>query len=398
MSSPRNIKLVLILALVSGLGPITIHVILPVLPEIQRVFTASSAVTQLTLTLGVLAMAISTIGYGPAADRFGRKPVLLLGLVLFIVGSGICIWSPNIEVLIFGRIVQAVGGAAGMVVSRATIRDMFSREDSARMIGQVMSIVVISPIISPVIGGFIVQFAGWQYVFILTAIMGLVTLVFALPNIRETRVANAQTNSLAQTFRAFPVLLRDPAFMAYAGYAGCGMGMFMVVAGGVPFLMADVFQRSPAAFGLFFMLMSGSFLVGTIISSRITVRMGLDRMVRIGSTGAMVASLFVPALFLAGVQTPWAIFLPGIFVGAFHGLAMPNAQAGAVSVNPQVAGSASGLTMFLQMSIGAAFGQAAGMLPHDSALPVAILIGIAGLGGFLAYNGTMFLARQRKTP
>jgi DHA1 family bicyclomycin/chloramphenicol resistance-like MFS transporter len=397
MSSPRNIKLVLILALVSGLGPITIHVILPVLPEIQRVFAASSAVTQFTLTLGVFAMAISTIGYGPAADTFGRKPVLVVGLAIFIVGSGICIWAPSIEMLIFGRIVQAVGGAAGMVVSRATIRDMFSREDSARMIGQVMSVVIISPIIAPVIGGFIVQFAGWQYVFILTAVMGGVTLIFALPNIRETRVANAHTGSLAQTFRAFPVLLRDPAFLAYAGYAGCGMGMFMVIAGGAPFLIVGVFERSPATFGLFYMLASSSFLVGTVISSRITVRMGLDRMVRIGSTGAMVFALLVPLLFLAGFNSPWSIFIPGFFMGAFHGLAMPNAQAGAVSVNPQIAGSASGLTMFLQMSIGAAFGQAAGMLPHDSALPVAILIGIAGLGGFVAYNGTMLLARQRKT-
>ncbi|MBN42426.1 MAG: hypothetical protein CL573_02930 [Alphaproteobacteria bacterium] len=398
MSSTHNIKLVLILALVSGLGPITIHVILPVLPEIQRVFKANSAVTQLTLTLGVLAMAVSTIAYGPAADRFGRKPVLLIGLLLFILGSGVCIWSPNIETLIIGRVVQAIGGASGMVIARATIRDMFSREDSARIIGQVMSIVVISPIISPVIGGFIVQFAGWQYVFILTAITGMVTLTFALPNIRETRVANAQTTSLAQTFRAFPFLLRDPAFVAYASYAGCGMGVFMVVAGGVPFLMADVFQRSPAAFGLFFMMMSGSFLVGTIISSRITVRVGLDRMVRIGSTGSMIAALFVPALFLAEVETPWAIFIPGMVMGVFHGLAMPNAQAGAVSVNPQVAGSASGLTMFLQMTIGAAFGQAAGMLPHNTALPIAILIGLAGLGGFVAYNGILFFTRRKNTP
>ncbi|MBO21134.1 MAG: hypothetical protein CMM26_01950 [Rhodospirillaceae bacterium] len=394
MATSRNLKLVVVLALTAGLGPITIHVILPVLPEIQRVFTATSAVTQLTLTLGVLAMAVSTIFYGPAADRFGRKPVLLIGLMLFILGSVVCIWSPNVETLIFGRLVQAIGGASGMVVARATIRDMFSREESARMIGQVMSIVVISPIISPVIGGFIVQFAGWQYIFILTAVMGLVTLTFALPNIRETRVANAQTSRLVDTFRAFPSLLRDPAFVAYAGYAGCGMGVFMVVAGGVPFLMADVFQRSPAAFGMFFMMMSGSFLIGTVISSRITLRVGLDRMIQIGSTGSMVAALFVPALFLADVQSPWAIFIPGIIMGIFHGLAMPNAQAGAVSVNPQVAGSASGLTMFLQMTIGAAFGQAAGMLPHDSGLPIAILIGLAGFGGFAVYNGRKFLFRE----
>jgi DHA1 family bicyclomycin/chloramphenicol resistance-like MFS transporter len=256
---------------------------------------------------------------------------------------------------------------------------------------------VISPIISPVIGGFIVQFAGWQFVFILTAIMGILTLVFAIPAIHETRVANSQTTSLAQTFRAIPLLLRTPAFLAYACYAGCGMGMFMVVAGGVPFLMAGVFDRSPSAFGLFFMTMSASFLAGTFISSHITVKIGLDRMVRIGSTGAMTATLVIPALFLAGVQSPWAIFVPGAFVGAFHGLAMPNAQAGAVSVNPQLAGSASGLTMFLQMSIGAAFGQVAGMVPHDTAVPIAMLIGIAGVGGFLAYNATMFLSHRRSS-
>jgi DHA1 family bicyclomycin/chloramphenicol resistance-like MFS transporter len=397
MAAKTDLRLIGVLALIAGLGPITIHVILPVLPAIQTAFAASSAVTQLTLTLGVVVMAVSTIGYGPAADRFGRKPVLVCGLVLFVIGSLICIWSPNIEILIFGRVVQAIGGASGMVVSRAIIRDLFSREESARVIGHVMSVVIISPIVSPVIGGFIVEFANWHFIFILTAAMGMVTLIFALPNIRESQAAGARTASLAQTFRAFPGLLRTPAFLAYAGYAGCGMGMFMVVAGGVPFLMAGLFERSATAFGLFFMLLSASFLVGTLISSRVTERVGLDRMVRIGSTGAAVSTLVVPALFLAGISSPWAIFLPGAFMGMFHGLAMPNAQAGAVSVAPQVAGSASGLTMFIQMTVGAAFGQVAGMLPHDSAMPVAILFAVSGAGGFFAYNGIMILAR-RKTP
>ncbi len=121
MAAKSNLKLVILLALIAGLGPMSIHVILPVLPSIKTAFGASNTVTQLTLTLGVVAMAVATIGYGPAADRYGRRPVALSGLVLFIVGSGLCVWSPSIEVLIFGRLVQAVGGAAGIVVSLSLI-------------------------------------------------------------------------------------------------------------------------------------------------------------------------------------------------------------------------------------------------------------------------------------
>jgi len=397
MAAPSNLKLVLVLALISGLGPISIHVIVPVLPSIKVAFEASNAVTQLSLTLGVVTMALATIGFGPAADRYGRKPVTVVGLFLFVIGSGLCLWSPNIEALIFGRVVQAIGGAAGIVVSRAIIRDMFSREETARVLGQVMSIVVLAPVLAPVIGGFLAEFTGWRTVFVLAGGMGLLAVVVALPALRETHTPREGGNLFGQMLRAYPVLLRSPAFIAYAGYAGCGMGIFMVVAGGVPFLMVEVFDRSPSAFGLFFMCLTASFLVGTFATSRVTERLGLDRMIRIGSTGAALSAIVIPLLFLAGATSPWAIFAPGLVMGLSHGLAMPNAQAGGVSVNPQVAGSASGLMMFLQMSIGAAFGQAAGMLPHSNPMPVALLIAAAGLGGFLVYNVPMFLSRKQAT-
>jgi DHA1 family bicyclomycin/chloramphenicol resistance-like MFS transporter len=393
MASSRNLKLVIVLALIAGLGPISIHVILPVLPSIKAAFQASNAVTQLTLTLGVVAMAVATIAFGPAADRYGRRPIVILGLALFIGGSALCIWSPNIETLIFGRLVQAFGGAAGIVVSRAIIRDMFSREETARVLGQVMSVVVLAPVLAPGIGGFIVAYAGWRYVFILASAMGVLALVVSLPALKETHKPTGEASSFAQMFRSFPGLLRTPAFIGYAGYAGCGMGMFMVIAGGVPFLMIDVFGRGPAAFGVFFMFLAASFLMGTIVSSRLTVRIGLDRMIRWGSSGGAFFALAIAGLFLAGVSSPWAIFVPGVFMGFSHGLAMPNAQAGAVSVNPQIAGSASGLMTFLQMSIGAGFGQIAGMLPHATALPVTILIAVAGVSGFLLYNVAMSLSR-----
>lgn len=386
MSATRDFKLIVILALIAGLGPITIHVILPVLPTLEATFQASNALTQLTLTLAVVVMAVSTILYGPAADRYGRKPVAVFGLVVFIAGSGICIWSPNIETLILGRLIQAFGGGAGMVVSRAIIRDVYSRAESAKILGHVMSVVVLAPILAPVIGGFIVEFVGWQYVFALALAMGVVALAVVVPAVRETNRPVPGNGLFIQMLRAFPELLRSRDFIAYAGYAGCGMGMFMVIAGGMPFVMIEVFGRSPSAFGLFFMFLTTSFFLGTVLSSRVTERIGIDPMIRWGSAGAAVSAITIPLLVLAGIVSVWAVFLPGFFMGFFHGLAMPNAQAGAVSVNPAVAGSASGLLMFLQMSIGAGFGQVAGMLPHDTVLPVALLVGIAGLGGFLLYN------------
>jgi DHA1 family bicyclomycin/chloramphenicol resistance-like MFS transporter len=397
MAAKSNLKLVIVLALIAGLGPISIHVIVPVLPSIKSAFSASNTVTQFTLTLGVVAMALATIGFGPAADRYGRKPVTIFGLVMFILGSALCVWSPNIEVLIAGRLIQAVGGAAGIVISRAIIRDMFSREETARVLGQVMSIVVLAPVLAPVIGGYLVEFAGWRYVFILAGGMGVLALAVSLPALKETHTPTRGTNLFGQMLRAFPVLLRTPAFIAYAGYAGCGMGMFMVVAGGVPFLMVEVFDRSPSAFGLFFICLTASFLTGTFVTSRVTERIGLDRMLRLGTIGSAASAITIPVLFLAGLNTPWAIFAPGIIMGLCHGLAMPNAQAGGVSINPQIAGSASGLMTFTQMSIGAGFGQVAGMLPHDSPLPVAILIAVAGVGGFLVYNVPMYLTRTRAT-
>ncbi len=391
----RGFKLIVLLALIAGLGPMSIHVILPALPSIKSDFNASNTVTQLTLTLGVITMAVATIGFGPAADRFGRRPVTICGLILYTAGSALCVWSPDIQLLVVGRVVQALGGGAGIVVARAIIRDLYNREETARVLGQVMSIIVFAPILAPVLGGFISEILGWHAVFMIAAAMGFIALAAVLPGLRETRPSTAQAQSLLQVFRAFPGLLSTPAFVAYAGYAGCGMGMFMVVAGGAPFMIVESFDLPPSAFGLYFMLLTGSFFFGTLASSRLTERVGLDNMIRIGSTGAASFSILIPVLFLSGAHTPWSIFIPGFAMGLCHGLAMPNAQAGAVSVNPQLAGSASGLMTFTQLSIGAGFGQIAGMIPHDSALPLAFLIATAGLGAFLIYNVPMIFERRR---
>ena len=388
-------RFVALLALMAGLAPISIHILLPVLPEIERTFARGSGTSQLTLSLGLIAMAVSTIAYGPAADRFGRKPVLLFGLATFILGSLLCFWSPSLEVLIFGRIVQAAGGAAGMVVSRAIVRDVFSRDEAARVIGYMMSAIILAPIFAPLIGGFLTEFFGWRSVFVFATAIGVVAFAFTAPAYRETHQRRGSSGGVVREMvTAFPVLLKNPTFLAYTGYASFGVGLFMSFAGGLPFLMVNIFDRPPSDFGLFFMLIMGGFMVGTFLSTRLTPLVGIDTMIRLASGTSFLLGLTIPALFLLGYASPWSLFLPGAGMAICHGLAMPNAQAGGVSVNPTIAGSASGLLIFIQMSIGAGFAQLAGMVPTDTPFPVVIQICVAAFLAFASFTGLMLLRRR----
>ncbi len=391
---PRNIKLIALLALMSGLAPISIHILLPVLPQIERAFSSGSGVSQLTLSLGLVAMAISTIAYGPAADRFGRKPVLLFGLATFIIGSLLCFWSPNIEILIFGRVVQAAGGAGGMVVSRAIVRDVYSREEGAQIIGYMMSIIILAPIFAPLIGGFLTEFFGWRSVFLFTTAMGVITFIFTAPGYHETRRVTGGNNLFREMITAFPILLKNPAFLAYTGYASFGVGLFMTFSGGLPLVMVNMFDRPPSDFGLFFMMIMTGFLIGTFLSTRLTPNVGIDAMIRLASAISFFIGLSIPILFWLGYASPWSLFVPGTAMAICHGLAMPNAQAGGVSVNPTIAGSASGMLIFIQMSVGAGFAQLAGMIPTDIAFPVVIQVCIAAFLAFASFTLLMWVRRR----
>ena len=209
---------------------------------------------------------------------------------------------------------------------------------------------------------------------------------------------------------AFPILLKNPVFLAYTGYASFGVGLFMTFSGGLPFLMVNLFDRPPSEFGLFIMMiMTGFFIgtilstrltpimtgffIGTILSTRLTPKLGIENMIRLASGTSFLIGLSIPVLLLMGYVSPWSLFGPGALMAVCHGLSMPNAQAGGVSVNPTIAGSASGLLMFIQMSIGAGFAQVAGMMPSDTAFPLVAQIGTASFLAFASFTFLMWLRR-----
>lgn len=393
--SSSTFSLIVVLAVITALGPMAMQIILPVLPVMQVAFDVPAATVQYALSLALFTIAFSTLIYGPASDRYGRRPVLVVGLVIFVMGSGIAAIAPSIEIVILGRIIQAVGGAAGMVLSRAIIRDLFDRDTAARLMAYMITALVVAPMISPLIGGLLNDAFEWRAIFVFAGVIGSLVLLFALPKVPETLEKGTDIQTLRGMLGGFLILLRVPRFLGYAGQVGFGMGMFMAFLGAAPFVMVNVLGRPPTEFGLFFMMVSAGFMTGSFLTGRFGQRLGMDRMMRIGSGLAVVLGAVMLGLVLAGIWTPWSIFLPGAGMALANGLAMPNAQAGAVSISPRFAGTASGLIAFLQMLVGAGFAQLAGIVQDDTPIPMAVLMLSASILAFLCL---VFLTRVGAPP
>ncbi|MEK9901876.1 MAG: multidrug effflux MFS transporter, partial [Rhodospirillaceae bacterium] len=308
MTPPVNTKLlVAVLAVITALGPLSMQIILPILPVMQDAFLVTAATVQYVLSLALLTIAFATLVYGPASDRYGRRPVLLVGLLIFLLGSIISALAPTIELVIVGRVIQAVGGAAGMVISRAIIRDLYDRDTAARLMAYMITALVVAPMVSPLIGGLLNDSFGWRAVFVFTGALGLVVLAAAAPRVPESLPPNASVQTFRGMLSGFAVLLRVPAFLGYAGQVGFGMGMFMAFLGAAPFVMINVLGRPPTEFGLFFVLISAGFMAGTFLTARIGQRVGLDPMMRIGSGLAVLFGAVMLGFVLAGYWSPWTI-------------------------------------------------------------------------------------------
>ena len=376
-ASDRPILFIALMAALTSLGPLAMQIFLPALPAIQAAFAVAPGTAQLVLSASMVTIALSTLAYGPLSDTFGRRPVLFAGLTLFIAGSVVAAAAPSIWVLIGGRVLQSVGGAAGMVVTRAIIRDRFERERAAQIMAYTITAFVTVPMIAPVIGGFLIDFVGWRSVFVFAAGAGIVVALVALPQVPETLREPLPRQGLRAMAATYTNLLRNAAFAGYALMLTFSISTFFGFAGAAPYVMVTVLGRAPSSVGIYLALTTAGFMAGTLLTARVTPRIGLERMMVVGCALSFVSALVGVVVVLALPWTPWLIFGPAIAVAFANGLIVPNGQAAVVSVDPAVAGSAAGLTSFMQWTTGALFAQAAGMMQFGTPLPMVLLIAIA---------------------
>ncbi len=386
-------RLTALLIAMSGVGSLSLNLLVPAIPGLVAKFGADLESVQLTVSLYILGLAAAQLVFGPLSDRFGRRPVVLVGLAIATIASTAAIFAAGIASLIVARVAQSLGASTGQTIGRAIIRDLHERDRAASMIGLVTSVTVIMPMVAPLIGGVLDTLFGWESIFVFSALLSVAVLVWAVAALPETRSFASRGGG---RFRAdLSALAASPRFFGYALCAGLGSAPFFSFLGGAPHVVVTMLGRTSAEYGLWFFLPSIGFMAGNFAVSRLTMRFGIHVLIWWGIAFTIFGCLLNAAVYAA--FPGWemvTLFFPQIIIGLGNGLLLPTAIAGAVSIRPQVAGTASGMTGCIQMSIGAAAAQIAGHVVTGGAMPMIWLMLMFGVGTGIA---VLTLVHGRKT-
>jgi len=357
------------LIFIAGVAALSMNVFLPSLPNMTAYFATDYRLMQLSVAIYLAVNAVLQVITGPISDRYGRRPVIIAGFVLFSLATLGCIFATTVEVFLVFRMAQAAV-VVGMVLSRAVVRDMVPQDQAASMIGYLTMGMAVVPMIGPAAGGLLDQAFGWQSNFWLLLVLGLVTIWLCWADLGET--ANARSVSFAEQFRQYPELLTSRRFWGYCMAAAFGSGSFFAYLGGAPYVGTEVYGLDPATLGYFFGAPALGYFVGNFISGRYSVRYGVNRMILAGTMLTLIGMALSLALFYAGFGSVTVFFGFMTFVGLGNGLTLANANAGMLSVRPHLAGSASGLGGAIMIAGGAALSALAGALlyPGTGAFPL----------------------------
>lgn len=389
-TTPPHISTLILLA---GISALSMNVFLPSLPGMTAYFETEYRLMQLSVAIYLAMNAILQILVGPISDKFGRRPVILGGLTLYLLATLGCILAPNVTVFLIFRMLQAVVAVA-MVLSRAVVRDMFTQDRAASMIGYVTMGMAVVPMIGPAIGGLLEELFGWHANFILLFLAGLLVFWLSWRDLGET--ARESENSLADQFREYPELLKSPRFWGYCMAAAFGSGAFFAYLGGAPFVASNVFGLSPGEMGIYFAAPSIGYFLGNWITGAFAARTGVNRMVLWGtiiSTLGMALSLLSS---YTGHSSPISFFGFMTLVGVGNGMTIANATAGMLSVRPHLAGTASGLGGAIMIGGGAALSALAGALlvPGAGEFPLIWIMFVTSLLAVIAIAGVIVRERQ----
>ncbi len=378
--SPRFIAL---LVFITVLGPLAMQMFLPALPAIQKTFATDAGTAQLTLTLAMVAIGVATLVFGPVSDRFGRKPVLLAGIVFYVAGSVMVALSTTVPLLIAGRIVQAGGASAGIVLARAMARDVYGFAQSIRIISYLTMAMVVAPTLSPAIGGLVADGFGWRAIFWIMCVVGVVAFAGVAAGLPETNVERSPAGwrGLVEGSRRLIVSRR---YLGYALVSSSAFCVFFAFLAAAPYLMAEVLQRPARDYGFWFMPVAGIFIAGTYCSTRFLDRYGADRLIAFGVVATLVVICAALPLYFLLPLSPALLFMPAVAFSFMQGFVIPNCQASAINVEPRYAGAGSGLVGFIGMAASAAVAQIVAEIADGTAWPMLYFTVGAAFFGVLA--------------
>ena len=368
---------VVMLTLLLGIQPITTDLYLPALPTLQRELGASVNAAQLTLSVLVACFGLAQLVCGPLADRYGRRPVLLGGLALYVIASVMSTRSGDIDALIGWRALQGAAMAAAVTCARSIVRDLYQPHEGARVMSRALTGLGIIAMTSPIVGGVIVQWLHWRAALLVLALFGALALALVALRYEETV---PQRNPLATRFapllRNWGAVLANPTFRAWVALLCCTFGGLFFLLAGSSFVFIEVLGSSRVAYGAILATSSLAYIVGTWLCRRLLLRHGLRGAVRRGAWFSLAGGLGMAGLSLAGVYSVWAIIVPQWLYAIGHGIHQPCGQAGAVGPFPEKAGTAASVSGFLMMLTASAVGLWLGRNLNGTVFPVTLGIGV----------------------
>lgn len=336
------------------IGPFSSNMYLPSLSSMTAVFGTTVSTVQLTVSVYALGLAAGILVYGPLSDRFGRRPVLLASLAIYLGASVACAFAPDIEFLIAARFVQAFGACGGGNLGRAIVRDSFDRSEIPRILSLMASVLSLAPAVAPIVGGYLQEHLGWQSTFMVMAIMGATILLSAALFLEETnRNKNPAATSIVCIYHNARTLLTNRCYLGNALVAGLSFGALFSYSSNSAFVFIDVLHLSAREYGHTFMALAGSYFTGALLGARMSVRLGASRMVPLGlaiSVGAISTGCI---LAWGGWMSIWTVLPIGCLQYFANALIQPSSQAGAITPFPRMAGTASSLLGFSQMAFAA---------------------------------------------
>ncbi|MBR1125300.1 multidrug effflux MFS transporter [Bradyrhizobium lablabi] len=384
--------MLLMLVLMTGVAPISLYMLVPALPVLAETFQSDISVAQMTVSLYMVGIACSQLVMGPLSDKFGRRPVLLAGLTLMVAASIGCSLAHTLPQLIAARFLQALGGASGMVISRAIIRDLYPRERVGAMFSLVIAVMMVAQMLSALAGGLLEITFGWRaiFYFITAASLGVAVLIaIALP---ETRGERSESNSFRGDVGS---LLRSRAFIGYVLCQSLASQIIFTFAGGGPYIVVTQMGRTTAEYGAWFATTGFAYLVGNIFCVRFAPHHSLARLIWFGLALQLGGSLLNLVWSFAGInQAPGWLFGTQMIVMVGNAFVMANAFAGAVSVRPEAAGTASGAMGFMQQGVGALVSQFGAYLGGHSTTTLPLTAAVFALS--IACASAMFFLVPRR--